>query len=179
MLLQLFALAAPSYLQLVVDEAVSSFDSHILLVLAGGFAAMYVLQTCTQAIRSWVILQIGQAMSMQMGGNVLHHLLRLPTSFFEKRIVGDILSRMASTRPIQEIPTESVVTAVIDGVMAIAIAALLFAYSAMIGWLVLGPVLLYFGIPVRERLCELELPYRLIPTRSESAVETAPAAAVA
>jgi ATP-binding cassette, subfamily B, bacterial CvaB/MchF/RaxB len=145
-LLQLFALAAPSYLQLVIDEAVSSFDTQFLLVLAAAFASMYVVQTATQALRSWVILQIGQAMSFQMVGNVLHHLLRLPSSFFEKRIVGDILSRMGSIRPIQEALTQSVVTALIDGVMAVAIAALLFAYSPFICSIVLGTVLLYFGV---------------------------------
>jgi ATP-binding cassette, subfamily B, bacterial CvaB/MchF/RaxB len=145
-LLQLFAMAAPSYLQLVVDEALSSFDNEFLLVLAGAFAAMYAVQTATQAMRAWVILQIGQSMGFQMVGNVLHHLLRLPTSFFEKRMVGDILSRMASIRPVQEALTQSVVTALIDGVMALLIAALLLAYSPLICSIVVGSVLLYFGV---------------------------------
>lgn len=145
-LLQLFALAAPSYLQLVIDEAISSFDGQFLLILAAAFAAMYVIQTATQALRSWVILQIGQTMNMQMVGNVLHHLLRLPASFFEKRIMGDILSRLGSVRPIQEVLAQSVVTAIIDGVMAIAIAALLLIYSPLIGMIVVGSVLLYFGV---------------------------------
>lgn len=145
-LLQLFALVAPSFLQLVVDEAVSRFDQQFLLVLAVAFGLMYAVQSVTEAMRAWVILQLGQAMSFQMVGNVLHHLLRLPTEFFEKRIVGDILSRMGSVRPIQEALTQSVVTALIDGVMAVATAALMLAYSPKLGAIVIGTVALYFCV---------------------------------
>jgi ATP-binding cassette, subfamily B, bacterial CvaB/MchF/RaxB len=145
-LLQFFAIAAPSYLQLVIDEAVGSSDTQFLTVLAGAFVSMFVVQAGTQALRSWVILQIGQAMNLQLVGNVLRHLLRLPASFFEKRMVGDILSRMGSIRPIQEALTQSVVTALIDGVMAIGVAILLFVYSPVICAVVLGCVLTYFAV---------------------------------
>jgi len=146
LLLQLFALAAPAYLQLAIDEAVSRLDEQFLLVLATAFALMYVIQAATEALRAWVILHLGQSMGYQMIGNVLHHLLRLPTDFFEKRIVGDILSRMGSVRPVQQALTQSVVTALIDGVMAVATAVLLFAYSPTLGAIVVGSVLLYFSV---------------------------------
>lgn len=146
LLLQVFALAAPAYLQLVIDDAVSRLDEHFLLVLATAFALMYVVQAATEALRGWVILLLGQTMGYQMIGNVLHHLLRLPADFFEKRIVGDILSRMGSVRPIQEALTQSVVTALIDGVMAIATAVLLVTYNPLLGTVVIGSVLLYFGV---------------------------------
>lgn len=146
LLLQLFALGAPLYSQIVVDEAVSRHDADLLLLLAGGFGLMYLLQACTEALRGWVVLQLGQLMSLQMTGNVLHHLLRLQTAFFEKRIVGDILSRMSAVRPIQQALTQSVVTALIDGFMAIATAALMFAYSPQLALIVLGSVAVYFGV---------------------------------
>lgn len=146
LLLQIFALGAPLYSQIVVDEAVSRFDGELLVLLAGAFGLMYVLQACTEALRSWVVLQLGQTMSFQMTGNVLHHLLRLQTAFFETRIVGDILSRMASVRPIQQALTQSVVTALIDGVMAVATGLLMFAYSPRLGLIVVGSVALYFAV---------------------------------
>lgn len=146
LLLQVFALTAPSYLQLVIDEVVTRFDQELLLVLAGAFALMYVIQAATEALRATVVLQLGQTMGFQMIGNVLHHLLRLPTEFFEKRFVGDILSRMGSIRPIQQALTQSVVTAIIDGIMAVATAVLLFVYSPLLGSIIVGSVLLYFAV---------------------------------
>lgn len=162
LLLQVFVLIAPSFLQLVVDEAVSRFDQQFLVVLTAAFGVMYVLQAITEALRAWVVLQVGQAMSFQMIGNVLHHLLRLPTEFFEKRIVGDVLSRMGSVKPIQEALTQSVVTALIDGAMALITGILMLAYNPWLGMVVIGSVVLYFGVilalyPARRMREEEEL----------------------
>ena len=145
-LLEVFALAAPSYLQLVIDDAITRFDDQFLAVLALAFGAMYLLQAVTEGMRSWVILHLGQTMGFQMVGNVLHHLLRLPADFFEKRIVGDILSRMGSIRPIQQALAQSVVTALLDGAMAVATATVLFFYSPLLASIVVGSVALYFAI---------------------------------
>jgi ATP-binding cassette subfamily B protein RaxB len=153
-LLQMFALAAPSYLQLAIDEAILRVDDQFLVVLALAFGAMYVIQSCTEALRGWVVLHLSQAIGFQIIGNVLHHLLRLPTEFFEKRIVGDILSRMGSVRPIQQALAQSMVTAVIDGLMALTTGIVLFAYSALLGAIVVGSVLFYWTIVL------LLFPYR-------------------
>lgn len=146
LLLQIFALGPPLYTQIVVYEAVSRMDTDLLVLLAGGLGLMYLPQACTEALRDWVVLQLGQLMSLQMTGNVLHHLLRLQAAFFEKRIVGDILSRMSAVRPIRQALTQSVVTALIDGFMAIATGVLMFAYSPRLALIVLGSVAVYFGV---------------------------------
>ncbi len=142
-MLQLFAMAAPAFLQLAMDEAVSRLDRQFLAVLALAFGGMYVLQAVTEALRGWTVLQLGQSLSFQLTGNVLRHLLRLPAEFFEKRMVGDILSRMGAVRPVQEALTQSVVTAFIDGVMTLGTGALLLFYSPLLGGLVLGSMALY------------------------------------
>ncbi len=127
--MQLFALASPFYMQMVIDEAVLSFDKQFLLVLALGFGFLYIINAVTELLRNWVILLLGQSMTFQMAGNVLHHLLRLPAEFFEKRHVGDVISRMQSVQPIQTALTQSVVAALIDSIMAIATAILIILYD--------------------------------------------------
>ncbi len=58
-IIQFFALASPFYLQLVIDEAVTSFDTGLLFLLAVGFGLLYVVNAFTEALRSWVILLLG------------------------------------------------------------------------------------------------------------------------
>lgn len=128
-LLQVFALVSPFYLQLVIDEAITRYDQQFLLLLALAFAAVYILSAVTELLRSYVILVLGQHMTFQMAGNVVRHLVRLPTQFFEMRHVGDIISRVGSIKPIQNALTQSVVAALIDGVMAITTAILMLVYS--------------------------------------------------
>ena len=65
-------------------------------------------------------------------------MIRLPTSWFEKRHVGDIISRIGSARPIQEALTESVVAIVLDGFMAVFTLVIMFIYAPVLAWVVLA-----------------------------------------
>ncbi len=141
--LQVFVLLMPFYLQLVIDEAVVRYDQQFLLMLAVGFAAVYLLSAVTEALRSYVILALGQHMTFQMAGNVVRHLLRLPTNFFEMRHVGDIISRVGSIKPIQDALTQSVVSALIDGVMALTTAILMLIYAWQLALVVFGFTVIY------------------------------------
>lgn len=143
---QLFVLASPFYLQLVIDEAVTRFDEDFLLLLALGFGFLYVINAISNALRSWVILLLGQSMTFQMAGNVLRHLVRLPAEFFAKRHVGDIISRMGSIQPIQTALTQSVVAALIDGAMTIATIVLMLIYDWWLALIAVGCTVLYLII---------------------------------
>jgi len=141
-LLQIIILCSPFYLQLVVDAALPLKDHNLLLVLMLGFGGLVILRSLSEATRSWAILIYGNQMSVQMVGNVFRHLIRLPTSYFEKRHIGDLISRMSSTKPIQEALTQSVVAVLIDGLMAILMLVVMFLYSPLLGLVVLISVTL-------------------------------------
>ena len=140
--LQVAVFAAPFYLQLTIDEAIQRGDAALMTVLALGFGGLAVVQVGITALRAWALQSMGFLMSFQIIGNVVHHLLRLRTDFFEKRHVGDILSRVESVRPIQEAVTQGVVTTLIDGLMAVVAAVILFVYSPPLASFVLGTVAL-------------------------------------
>ncbi len=140
--LQVIVLASPFYLQLVIDEAVVKFDLKFLFILALAFGGLAVIRVITQMMREWTILYFGYQMSFQMVANLFRHLIHLPTEFFEKRHIGDVLSRMRSTSPIQEALTQSVVAAIIDGIMAIITGIVIFLYSPLLGTIVLVSVAL-------------------------------------
>ncbi len=140
--LQIMVLVMPFYLQIIVDGVLPRGDYHLLTTAALGFAALAVLRAATEATRSWAILIFGNQMSQQMIGNVFRHLIRLPVSYFEKRHIGDLISRMGSTTPIQEALTQSVVAVLIDGLMALLMLAVMFIYSPLLGSVVLLSVIL-------------------------------------
>ena len=140
--LQIIVLASPFYLQLVIDEAVVKFDLKFLFMLALAFGGLAIIRVVTQMMREWTILYFGYQMSFQMVANLFRHLIHLPTEFFEKRHIGDVLSRMRSTTPIQEALTQSVVAAIIDGIMAVITGIVIFLYSPLLGTIVLVSVAL-------------------------------------
>ena len=96
-LIQIFAIVTPLYLQLVIDQAVSRSDKNFLVFLALSFAFVHVINSLTTALRSRVIMLFGQSLSFQMTGNVMRHLARLPFSIFSRKgTFGDIISRIGS-----------------------------------------------------------------------------------
>lgn len=60
--LELFALAAPLYGQVVVDDAVLAGDRSLLIVLALGFGILLAIQTAIGFARSWMVLALGQSL---------------------------------------------------------------------------------------------------------------------
>jgi ATP-binding cassette subfamily B protein RaxB len=144
--LQIAAFIMPFQMQLVVDEALAQDDSDLLTVIAIGFGTLVAIQACIEALRGWALRVFGHLLSFQITGNLVRHLLRLPSDYFEKRHVGDIISRLGSVRPIQTAITQGVISAVIDGLMACVAAVILFFYSAVLALIVIVAVLLNLAV---------------------------------
>jgi len=140
--LQVVTFALPFQIQLVIDEAVFRGDRDLLTVLAIGFGALVIVQALVELLRGWALMVFGQMMTFQMIGNLVRHVMRLPADYFEKRHVGDILSRFGSATTIQDVLTRGVVAAIIDGVMALVAGAILFLYSAALAAVVFAAVVL-------------------------------------
>ncbi len=145
-LLQIAVFSAPFYLQLTVDEGIQAGDMDLLTVLALGFGALMIVQIGVGTARSLAIAFVAFLLSYQMTGNTVRHLVRLRTEFFEKRHIGDILSRIGSIAPIREVLTRGLVATVIDGLMAIVAAAILFIYSSVLALVVVISILISLGI---------------------------------
>ncbi|MEL4427964.1 peptidase domain-containing ABC transporter [Shewanella indica] len=145
LLLQVFALVTPYYMQWVVDEVLISQDKPLLIVLAVGFGLLVAINVITTSVRSWLVLRVSSLlnMQMQMGVNLLRHLLRLPMSYFEKRHVGDLVSRFGSLAQVRERLTTGLVETVVDGVMSIAVLVMMLIYSVKLTLVVVAAILLY------------------------------------
>ena len=146
LLIQVAALVIPFFIQLVVDEAVSQGESSLLTLLLVGFGFIYGLQAITRMLRDWVILCLGESLTFQLAGNVVRHLLRLPMGYFERRHVGDLMSRIGSIQPIQSILTKGLVNVVIDSLLMIATIAVMMAISMQLAMIVVLCTLVYLGI---------------------------------
>lgn len=144
--LQVAVFALPFQMQLVVDEAIFRADRDLLTVLAIGFGALVIVQASIEALRGWALQVFGHLLTFQMVGNIVRHLMRLPADWFEKRHVGDILSRIGSAGAIQDVLTRGVIAAIIDGLMALIAVVILFLYSPILAGVVIGAVALNLAI---------------------------------
>src|SRR5262249_27399137 len=142
-ILELLGIASPFYMQLTIDEVIARGDVDLLLVLALGFGLLSAITVASRALRSFIILIVQSSLHIQIGTRLFHHLVRLPLSYFEKRHIGDVLSRFGSIEPIRNLLSEGLITAVIDGLMAVATLVMIYVYSPPLTLVVLIAVALY------------------------------------
>lgn len=146
LVLQVFALAAPYYMQLVLDEVIISQDSSLLLVLALGFGMVTLFNVATTALRGFVVIHLGASLNKQLAFNLFRHLIRLPLDYFSNRHIGDVVSRFSSLEQVKQMLTNAMVEAVIDGVMAIATFIMIYLYSPKLALVVTVAMVLYLTI---------------------------------
>ena len=141
--LEIFALVSPFYLQWVIDHVLVSADRDLLTTLALGFGLLLIVQQVFSVLRSWILLHIGTNLSLQWRTNVFAHLVRLPVSYFERRHLGDIVSRFGAVDEIQSKLTASFFSALIDGLMSAVTLVMMFIYSPPLAWLAVGAMVAY------------------------------------
>lgn len=162
--LEIFVIGSPYYMQLAVDEVIARGDANLLLALALGFGLLTAIGVASTAIRSMIIVIVQNTLHFQMGARLFHHLLRLPLNYFEKRHIGDILSRFTSIEPIRDLLSEGLIAALIDGVMALLTLAMIFIYSVTLALVVLAAFTLYVILR-----CAL---FRAFWLRSQAVIQT-------
>ncbi len=160
--LQVAAFIAPFQMQLVVDEAIAQSDRNLLTVIAVGFGALVIIQSLIEALRGWALRVFGHLLSFQLTGNLVRHVLRLPSDYFEKRHVGDIMSRLGAVKPIQDAITQGLVSSVIDGIMALVAGIILFFYSPTLALVVILALVINLALslalfPIQRRRMEEEI----------------------
>lgn len=144
--LQLFALASPYYMQIVVDDVLIYNNDALLKALAIGFALLLIIETFTSGIRKFVILSVSSRLQLQMSASVFKHLLSLPLDYFDKRHIGDVVSRFGSLASIREFLTTGLVTALLDGLMAVITLAVMILYSPKLTLVVVAIMLAYLAV---------------------------------
>ena len=130
-------------MQLTIDEVIARGDVDLLIVLALGFGILMLVRVAASAMRSLVLLVLQNVIHFHLGARLFRHLIRLPTAFFEQRHIGDVLSRFTSLQPIRTLLAEGMITALIDGIMAILTLVMIFVYSPALALIVIGALLLY------------------------------------
>ncbi|HCW5289229.1 TPA: peptidase domain-containing ABC transporter [Acinetobacter baumannii] len=146
LILEVFSLVSPFFMQWVIDHAIVSADLNLLTTLALGFGLLMLLSSLISLLQAWVVMHMATTLNVQWKANIFHHLVNLPTNFFQKRHLGDVISRFSSIDAIQRTLTTSFITAILDGLMTIFTLILMFIYSVKLACIALISMLMYIII---------------------------------
>ncbi|MGS0999511.1 peptidase domain-containing ABC transporter [Rhodanobacter sp. UC4436_H3] len=136
--LEVFALVGPFYMQWVLDQVLVSADRDLLTLLGLGFIGVAIFSAIITAARSWAVTWLGATLNVQWASNLFKHLMHLPLDWFEKRHVGDVVSRFGSIQTIQRTLTTQFIGSLLDGVMSLVTLVVMAFYSLGLTALVIG-----------------------------------------
>jgi ATP-binding cassette, subfamily B, bacterial CvaB/MchF/RaxB len=140
--LEAFAIVSPFFMQWVVDGAIVAADTNLLTLLCIGFGLLMVIQTAIGLARSWVVLYLSTHLNVQWISNVFAHLIRLPVTYFERRHLGDVVTRFESVHQIQQTLTTSFIEGVLDGLLGVVMLIIIFVYSPTLAWVVIAALVI-------------------------------------
>jgi subfamily B ATP-binding cassette protein HlyB/CyaB len=158
--LQLFGLVSPLFFQVVIDKVLVHRSISTLDVLMLGLVLVTAFETVLNILRTYVFSHTTNRIDVELGARLFRHLLALPIAYFQSRRVGDSVARVRELENIRNFLTGSALTLVIDLVFTLVFIAVMYVYSPLLTWIVLGSVPLYVAISAaatplfRERLQE-------------------------
>lgn len=157
LILQVYAIASPFYMQIAIDQAALKGDSGLLVTLALGFGLFGLFNAGATVLRSLATQQISAHLSWDMGLRLFRHLVRVPLGWFQRRRLADTISRFDSINPIRDLVSGAFISSFIDGVLAVTTLLMMFMFA----WPLAVCICLWAVLYVAMRLATMPTNLRL------------------
>jgi ATP-binding cassette, subfamily B, bacterial HlyB/CyaB len=144
--LQLFSLVSPLFFQVVIDKVLVNRTLGTLDVIMIGLVTMAVFESILSILRTYLFAHTTNRIDVELGARLFRHLMALPIAYFQVRRVGDSVARVRELENIRNFLTGSALTLVIDLFFTFVFLAVMFIYSPLLTFIVIGAFPFYIGI---------------------------------
>jgi len=128
----LLQLIFPFLTQSIVDKGINNQDlSFVTLIIIAQLVLIF-SRTIVEFIRSWILLHLGTRINISLISDFLIKLMKLPVSFFDTKMIGDLIQRIGDHQRIESFLTSSTLN-------------ILFSFVNLI---IFGIVLLIYSVPI-------------------------------
>ena len=145
---QLFSLANPLLIQVIIDKVISQRSLDTLQVLGIALVVVTVLEGLIGALRTFLFTETTNRLDLRLGAEVIDHLLRLPLSYFDRRPVGELGTRVAELEKIREFLTGQALTTLLDTAFSVIYIVVMVFYSWLLTLIALCVLPIQVGLTV-------------------------------
>lgn len=141
----LLQLILPFLTQSIVDVGIKNQDLNFVYLILIAQLFLFVGRALLEIIRSWILLHLSTRINISLISDFFIKLMKLPISYFDVRMTGDLLQRINDHKRIERILTTSSLS-ILFSMFNLVIFSLVLGYYSMqiFGIFALGSVL-YFG----------------------------------
>jgi len=143
LLYTVLGILAAFYFQELVDSVLPDGLRQTLFTLSIGVILLNVFRVLLSAFRSHLLLYLSQKLDIALLLGYYRHVLELPMNFFGTRKVGEIISRFTDASKVRDAISGATLTIMIDTLMAVAGAIILYSQNAMLFGIAVIIVILY------------------------------------
>ena len=145
---QLLGLFNPLLIQQIIDAVISQGNYSSLNVLGTLLIAMALAQALLGSLRTYLFSDTTNRIDISLGASIINHLLRLPLSYFAKRPVGEVSSRIGELEKIRSFLTGTALTVLLDAIFSFIYIGVMLLYSVPLTIAALGVVPLFIALTV-------------------------------
>ena len=145
---QLFALANPLMVQVIIDKVIVQNSPDTLQVLGILLLLLAFFEALLGALRTFLFVDTTNRIDMTLGSQIIDHLLRLPLRYFEKRPVGELSTRIGELENIRSFMTGTALTVVLDAFFSVIYIVVMLFYSPLLTLVALATIPFFIALAV-------------------------------
>tara|TARA_Y100001968_G_scaffold43859_2_gene33952 strand:+ start:741 stop:3701 length:2961 start_codon:yes stop_codon:yes gene_type:complete len=135
---QLFGLANPLLIQVIIDKVITQRSLDTLQVLGFALVVVTFLGGILGSLRTFLFAETTNRIDARLGSEIIDHLLRLPLNYFDTRPVGELGSRVAELEKIRSFLTGQALTTILDAAFSIIYILVMCIYSWLLTFVALA-----------------------------------------
>ena len=127
----------------VIDVGIKTSDINFINMVLIGNVAILLSVTIFNVIRDWILMHITSRVNISLISDYLIKLMKLPVTFFENKLLGDILQRAQDHERIRSFIINNSLSLIFSSLTFVVFGVILLLYNAIIFYIFLGGSILY------------------------------------
>lgn len=136
-------LIMPFLTQAIVDVGIRGQNLRLIWLILLGELMIVLGRTATDLIRRWLLLHISMRINISLVSDFFIKLLRLPMGFFDTKLTGDLMQRIADHSRVQNFLTSQTLSVMFTTLSFLVFGAVLLVYDWKIFGIFLAGSVLY------------------------------------
>jgi ATP-binding cassette subfamily B protein len=157
----LLSLIFPFLTQSIVDVGIQNQDINFIYLVLLAQVMLFMGKMGIEMIRSWILLHLSTRINISIISDFFIKLMKLPISFFDTRMTGDIMQRINDHHRIEQLLTSSSLNTLFSMVNLLIFSIILLIYDYRLFIVYLLGALLYVGWIVFFLKRRKELDYKM------------------
>lgn len=158
----------PFLVKSLIDVGIFKVDFSFITLIIGAQFLLFITQLGVESFRRWILLHIGVRVNMNLISDFLIKLTKLPIRFFDAKMTGDLMQRIADHERVQRFLTSTSLVSVFSLFNFVAFLLILFFWDKLVFSVFLIGTAINIGWVIFSQQRRRDLDYKRFDQSSES-----------